>query len=450
MRSVRRFLALGATLALWGGQAIAQPYSLLQVWQMALERDPVYAAAQASRNAAQEKVPQARALLLPFLTASTGAELDNTRNTSLDESRSSRRGVWAVTLTQPIIDIGQWEKLKQSQFQVQSADLAVQLAWQDLMLRVAQAYFNVLVTQDTLKTLDAQRKAINNQLDAARKGFELGSATIADTYEAQARLDLITANEIQARNALQVSLDQLQRIINERPATLAGLSNDITLPPPEPAHITNWTDQARTASLEVARAVLDTQVAEKEISIAKSGHYPTLDFYAQSGSSSDRGLYGPKAGPRSVDSTVGMQLSIPLYSGGGISSKVREQTSQLQRSRYDLESARRFSVQQTQQYFSGVVSGLAQVNALLAAEKSSLASLQANQTGYEVGVRVNIDVLNAQQQLYETQRALANARYTTLLSGLRLKAAAGTLTEADLRAVNELLQTDAPGLPNAN
>lgn len=438
----KRLLTLSATAALWAGQTMAQTHNLLDVWHMALERDPVFAAAKANRNAMQEKVPQARALLLPFLSAGTGAEIDNTRNTRFDDSKTSRRGVWAVTLTQPIIDVGQWEKLSQAQFQIQAADLAAQQAWQDLMLRVAQAYFNVLAAQDNIKTLEAQKKAIINQLDAARKGFELGSATIADTYEAQARLDLINANEIQARNALQVSLDQLQRIINERPASLAPLAAQITLPPPQPSRVTDWTEQARTASLEVGRATLDTKIAEKEISIAKSGHYPTLDFYAQSGSSSDRGIYGPRAGQRSVDSTVGVQLSIPLYSGGGVSSKVREQTSQLQRSRYDLEAARRQSVQLTQQYFSGVTSGLAQVNALLAAEKSSLASLEANQTGYQVGVRVNIDVLNAQQQLFETQRALANARYTTLLNSLRLKAAAGTLTEADLQAVNGLLASE--------
>lgn len=443
MRGKGHFV-LGAVLALFTGHAVAQQQNLLDIWQKALARDPVYASAKSNRNAILEKVPQARALLLPFLTASTGVELDNTRDTNLDRSRSERRGLWALTLTQPIIDIAQWEQLKQSQLQAQSADLSVQQAWQDLMLRVAQVYFSVLAAQDTLKTLDAQKLAITNQLDAARKGFELGSATIADTYEAQARLDLINASEIQARNALQVSEDQLQQIINERPNDLAGLVNNVSLPPPQPARITDWTAQAGQASLEVARAILDTKVAEKQISIAKSGHYPTLDFYAQSGSASDRGVYGPSAGPRSIDSTVGLQLSIPIFAGGGISSKVREQTSLLQRSRYELEASRRQAVQQTQQYFSGVVSGLAQVNALQAAEKSSKASLDANQTGYEVGVRVNIDVLNAQQQLYETQRALANARYNTLLNSLQLKAAAGTLTEDDLRAVNGLL---TPGKP---
>src|SRR5690606_19283267 len=154
----------------------------------------------------------------------------------------------------------------------------------------------------------------------------------------------------------------------------------------------------------------------------KSQHYPTLHLQAQTGSASDNGLYSPNGGPRSLDTTVGLQLSIPIFTGGEISSVVREQSSRLQQARYQLEDARRHAVQSTQQYFSGVTSGLAQIEALQSAEKSSLASLNANRTGYEIGVRINIDVLNAQQQLYETQRSLSQARYNTLMNSLRLKA----------------------------
>src|SRR5690606_6683091 len=182
---------------------------------------------------------------------------------------------------------------------------------------------------------------------------------------------------------------------------------------------------------------LQARIVEKQIDIAKAEHYPRLYLDAQTGTATDRGLYGPNNGPRSLDSTVGVRLAIPIYSGGEISSVVREQTSRLQQARYELENARREAIQATQQHFSGVTSGLAQVAALRAAEKSSLASLQANQTGYEVGVRINIDVLNAQQQLYETQRSLARARYDTLMSSLRLKASSGILTDNDIVAVNQ-------------
>ncbi|HEY9281399.1 MAG TPA: TolC family protein, partial [Eoetvoesiella sp.] len=186
---------------------------------------------------------------------------------------------------------------------------------------------------------------------------------------------------------------------------------------------------------------LTAKIVEKQIDIAKSGHKPILELQAQTGSASNEGIYGVRSGPRSLDSTIGLQLSIPLFAGGGISSQVREQTSRLQQARYDLEAAKRQAVQSTQQYFSGVTSGLAQIQALQAAEKSSLASLNANQTGYEVGVRINIDVLNAQQQLYETQRALSRARYDTLMNSLNLKANSGILNDSDIVAINRLLQT---------
>ncbi|MCI2809729.1 TolC family outer membrane protein [Eoetvoesiella caeni] len=430
-------------LALLGSPAHAQHrQNLQQVWDAALQRDPAYAAARAQRNADQEIVPQARAKLLPYISASAAGEVDTNRELrGLSQGETKRRGLWALTLTQPIIDIGNWNKLEQSQFVANSADLGMQQAYQDLILRVSQAYFDVLAAQDTLRTVLAQKQAVSSQLDAAKKGFELGGKTIADTYEAQSRLDLLNAGELQARNAVQVSEDQLAKIIYERPGALAGLASTTTLPPPQPNKLGDWTAQAGQANLAVARAQLSAKIVEKQIAIAKSGHAPTLSLYAQTGSISDRGVYGMQNGPRSLDTTVGVQLLIPIYSGGEISSQVREQTSRLQQARYDLEAARRQAVQSTQQYFSGVTSGLAQIEALQAAEKSSLASLDANKIGYEIGVRVNIDVLNAQQQLYETQRALLRARYDTLMNSLRLKASSGILSEADITAINQLLET---------
>lgn len=206
-----------------------------------------------------------------------------------------------------------------------------------------------------------------------------------------------------------------------------------------PAQPEAWTAQASNASLLVLQAQLNEKIAEKQIDVVKSQHYPTLSLQAQTGSSTDRGIYGPGQGPRSIDSSVGLMLSIPIFTGGEISSEVREKTSRLQQSRYTLEAARRQAVQNALQYFSGVSSGLARISALQAAEKSSLAALEANKTAYQVGVRINIDVLNAQQQLYETQRRLLQTRYQTLMDGLRLKAISGTLSDTDIIALNQLL-----------
>lgn len=422
-------------------QARQSTQDLMQVWEKARQRDPILASTQANRLAEQERIPQARALLLPYVDASVGGEHNDVRRLSgLNESRSAQRATWSLALVQPIVDIGAWRTLERSRYEASYADVGLAKAGQDAMLRVSQAYFNVLAAQDTLRTLAAQRSAIETQLQAAQQGFELGSATIADTYEAQARLDLIKASQLQAENALQISEDLLAQIINERPGQLAQLADKTSLPPPEPDRQDDWTEQARQANLSVLQADLAARIAEKRIEIAKSEHYPTVELRAQTGSGSDRFLYQEQLrGPRPLNSSVGVTLSIPLFAGGGISSVVREQTSRLQAARYDLEAAKRQAIQSTLEYFSGVTSGLARIRALEDAERSSLASLQANQLGYEVGVRVNIDVLNAQQQLYETQRNLARARYDTLMNGLRLKASTGTLGEQDLLAVNRLL-----------
>lgn len=421
----------------------APAQDLLEIWQMALQRDPIYAANRAARDAEQEAIPQARARLLPYVTADAVAEIDNARRLDgLNDSSSNRRALWALTLIQPVFDMSAWSAYERAESVAKLADVTQARAYQDLILRVAQSYFDVLAGQDTLRALLAEKAAIETQLQAARQGFELGSTTITDTYEAQARLDLLNASELQARNALQLREDRLARIINDRPAQLAELAPDTQLPAPEPARPDAWTNQSAASSLDVAQAELAARIVEKQIDMAKSEHYPTVHLQAQTGSASDRGLYNTGGGPRSLDSTVGLQLSIPIFTGGEISSVVREQTSRLQQARYELENAKRQARQATLQHYSGVISGLAQIEALRAAEKSSQAALQANRTGYEIGVRVNIDVLNAQQQLYETQRSLAQARYDTLMSSLRLKASSGILSGQDIAAINELLSDD--------
>ena len=436
-----RFLLISLVLACSGSPALSQgSFDLLQAWQAAEQRDPDYAAAQATRNAEQEKVPQARAGLLPSIAlGGTGQSTDTREAAHLHNASSRGVASWNLTLSQPIFDAAKWGTLRQSEFQASLADVGLQQARQDLILRVSQAYFDVLTAQDTLTTLEAQMRATQSQLDAASRTFELGGTTVADVYEAQSKLDLLKAAELQAHNVLQISRDRLAQIINERPEHLAPLATDLELPSPQPGRLSEWSQQAAQASLEVAGAQLNTLIVEKQLDIARSGHYPTLSLQAQTGTASNRGTAGQNQGPRSLDSSVGLQLSIPIFSGGGISSQVREQTSRLQHARYRLEAARRQSIQSTQQAFSQVTSGLAQISALKAAERSSLASMQANQTGYEVGVRINIDVLNAQQQLYETRRALSQARYETLMASLRLKAASGTLGLADIEKVNQLL-----------
>ena len=435
-------------LALCVGASVANARDLLDIWRLALERDPIYAASGYARAADQEMIPQARARMLPYATANAGANLDNTRRTrDLSRSHTERYAAWSLALIQPLFNLPAWNALKQADFLASQADVSHRIAYQDLLLRTAQAYFDVLAAQDSLRALLSEKAAIETQLRAAQQSFELGATTITDAHEAQARLDLVIASEVSLRNELQLAEDALARIIAERPGQLAELQRQAALPAPEPNRLEDWVDQASHAGLIVANAELQTHIAQKEIDIARSQHAPTVNLVASTGSASDYGVDGYRAGPRSLDSTVGVQLSIPLFTGGEISSRVREQTSRLQHARSMLENARRESVQAAQRHFKGVVSGLQQVAALEAAERSSQAALEANRTGYEIGVRINIDVLNAEQQLYATQRALARARYDTLMNGLRLKAAAGILQETDLVAINALLT--APGSSSA-
>lgn len=421
---------------------------LARIWELALERDPGYAAIRHQRQADQEIVPQARARLLPQISAHAGAEAtESRRRRSLSRGSDHQRALWSLTLSQPLVDIRAWDALEQAQYVARGADVTAAQAYQALILRVTQAYFDVLAAQDTVRVLQAQKLAIETQLRAARHEFELGSTTITDTHEAQARLDLLRASEFNALNALQVSRDALASLIGEAPGTLAELPADTQLPAPAPDRLDDWLEQTSHANLAVARAQLHLKIAEKQLDMARSDRYPRLQLQAQTGSASDRGIHGgrPDPGPRSIDSSVGVTLSIPLYTGGGLSSVIREQSSRLQQARYDLEAARRTARQSTQQYFSGVTSGLAQIQALQAAEASSQAALDANQIAYEVGVRINIDVLNAQQQLYETQRQLSRLRYDTLMHSLHLKASSGMLAEDDIFTINALLHPPASG-----
>lgn len=421
------------------GPSLASAQNLLQVWQAALGNDPLYASARANYRAGLEKEPQARALLLPDVSAGVGGAYQETRSTRGGIAYSGGRGVWDLALTQPLFDWGRWQNFEQSKLIVADVEVQLQQAYQDLLLRVADAYFNVLYAQDTLTATEAEKAAVAGQLESAKRNFELGNATITDTYEAQARYDLVVAQELRLQNDLDVRRDELAKIIGTPPGALAELPQGVRLPAPQPARVADWSTQAEASSLEVLRAQLLTRIAGREIQIAKSGHYPTLNLRATSGSASDAVMRNSTPG-KPIDSSIGVVLSIPLYSGGGVSSQVTEKVQLEQKARHDFEAARRQAVQAARQYYSGVTSGLARIQALEAGEKSSRAAVEANRTGYEVGVRINLDVLNAQQQLYATQRDLALARYSTVLSGLRLKATSGILAETDLDAINRLLR----------
>ena len=445
--SRRRPLRRTLSILLFSSLYTALPASaagLLDIWGLALARDPAYAATRYASTADQEQIHQARAQLLPHLSGNAQAgTTDRRRASTLKQYGHSNVNQWNLTLSQAIIDLQAYSLYERSKHLAAVAVLNEEQARQQLMVRVAQAYFNVLTAQDTLRSLYAQRQAVTHQLKAAEASFDLGGTSITDAYEAKARLDLVNSSIVGAESQLQVQQQALEALIAEPAPILNGLSTN-DLPTPEPSQPETWASQAAQRNLSVLKAELNWLSTQAALDAAKSEHAPTLSLEARTGSTNQQGVYQDSRSPRALDSSIGLELKIPLYSGGAISSRIREQTARLQQQNFEKEDAKRNAITAARQYFTDVNMGLLQVRALQAAERSSQASLDANELAYEVGVRINIDVLNAQQQLYETQRALSKARYDTLLNSLRLKEAAGTLNDADLQALDALLDQPQP------
>jgi outer membrane protein len=298
----------------------------------------------------------------------------------------------------------------------------------------------VLAAEDTLAFVRAQKTAVSEQLAAAKRNFEVGTSTVTDSREAQARFDLTAAQEIAAENDLRVkklALDQLVGQSNVAPQPLAA---PVVLPPLLPADPQAWVADAETRNPSVLQAQKALEIAQLETRKAEAGHLPTLDLVGQyqvaRGPSSTPGL---PSYVRNNNATVGVQFNLPLFAGYAIQNRVKETLALEEKSRTDLEAARRAVAQATRSAYFGVLSGQSQVKALEAAEASSQSALDANKLGYQVGVRINIDVLNAQSQLFQTKRDLAVARYNVLLGGLRLRQASGQLVAEDLRPVDALL-----------
>lgn len=424
--------------------APAAAADLLDIYRAALASDPVYSAARASWSAAQEKLPQSRAGLLPQASLSASTQHNdrdlNFRDSTQPGSRSQFNSNSAsVSITQPIYRQQNFAAYEQGKTQVVLADAQLAAAGQDLILRVAQAYFDVLLARDSVAFAESQKTAIGQQLEQAKRNFEVGNATITDTHEAQARYDLVTAQEIAARNDLEVRNRALEQLIGRSAPALSLLGKRFALQPPDPTSMESWVEQARSLSLQVRIALENLNFSTLDVRRNRGAHHPTLDAYATvSESSSGSGTQGG-AGTETSSKVVGLQLAIPLYQGGAISSRVREAIANEDKARQDLENARRSAELAARQGYLGVTSGIAQVRALEAALVSNQSSLDSTRLGQEVGVRTQVDVLNAQQQLFSARRDLAQARYNYILSLLRLKAAAGQLGETDLERVNSWL-----------
>lgn len=429
------------TLAtLIAGALLSQPVlalDLLQAFNDAQVYDSQLASARAQRDATRETAVQARAGLLPSAAFTAGVNKINGDASTvqgklpIDYTADS----YQLQLKQPLFNLGNAAAYDQGKLQAAAGDVQYEQARIDLALRVAQAYFDVLAAEDAISFLEAQKAAINEQLASAKRNFEVGTATITDAHEAQARFDLAEAQEIAARNDLDVKRNALALLIGKQPGTLATLKAGAILTPPEPAAVERWVEQAQANNLGVVAQGLSAQVAKLAIERARAGHMPTVDAVGSYGR--NKSFFTSPI--TTTTTTIGVQLTVPLFTGYATTSQVNQAVALEDKARTDLETSKRNAAQSVRTAYLGVKSGLSQVRALEAAETSSKLALEANQLGYQVGVRINIDVLNAQQQLYSTRRDLAKARYDTLVNGLRLKAAAGTLAQEDIAQLNALL-----------
>ncbi len=416
-------------LALLSSPAYAA--NLMDVYREAQQQDAAYASARAAFEAGQEKGPQGLALLLPSINLSA-----NTTHNDVDSPSSNRQynsNGYNLSLTQPIYRKQNFAQYEQSKSQVVQAEALFAVARQDLITRVAQAYFDVLLAQDNVALAGAQKTAIGEQLEMAKRNFEVGTVTITDTHEAQARYDLTTAQEIAAQNDLEIKHRALQLILGKIPTPLNALNDKLPLVLPEPNDMTKWVAQAEQQNPQIALQRAALEIAKQEVERNRAGHYPTIDLVAGYGKNSNSSYL---TSGTVTSQTVGLQFNLPIYQGGSVNSKVREALANQEKARQDLELGNRQAALQTRQAFLGVTSGLAQVKALEQALVSSQSSLDSTRLGQEVGVRTNVDVLNAQQQLYTAKRDLSQARYNYILNQLKLKSAVGVLRDEDVEQVN--------------
>lgn len=437
-------------VVLMGFSSFADAQTISEAYRQAVQHDPVLESAHHAMEAAKEKLPQARAGLLPNVQATFGTNTQRGDVSFSDApylSRDARTRSWSLQLTQPLFRLANWVALDQADAQVRHAEAAYAQAQQELILRVAQAYFDVLVAEESLEVAQVQLAAVEQQLALAKRNFDVGTSTISDTYESKARLDLARSQHIGAMHVLSGKRAEYARITGEEPHALLMLDADNDLPKPDPADLSAWIATARENHPSVRLQQAVQEVAKKEIARARAAHAPTIDLTVSHGGNKAAGsLVSPAdIDTRSRSNQIGIQINIPIFSGGATESRVRESVAHYHKARADVDAAGRQALMAARLAFNAFDSGKSQIAALKAAVQSSISALEASKIGYRTGTRINIDVLNAQQQLASARRDLVKARYETLMEGLKLKAAAGVLAEQDIYQIDAMMIRKIPG-----
>ena len=434
-----RFLPITLAIsAAFAGSVQAQ--SLMSLFETARSYDATYKAAQSQYTANLAKGEQAKALLMPTIGLSANVNKTEVEQVASNLTANAQSKSATLSASQPLYRPANFASYQQGQRQLELASVQLKAAEQDLMVRLSQAYFDVLISRESLDFVKAQKLAVSEQLAAAKRNFEVGTSTITDAREAQARYDLVLAQEIAADNDLRIKRLALNQLVGLNNIEPKSLSSKAKLTGPEAQSLEQWVKQSSESNPSVLQSRTALDIAKLETTKAEAGHKPTLDLVA--GYTPTRYKDGKGLNASQVDintNSVTLSFNMPLFAGFATQNRIKETVALEDKARSDLEAAERAVAQATRSAFFGLQSGLGQVNALQAAEASSQSALDANKLGYQVGVRINIDVLNSQSQLFQTKRDLAKARYDVLLGQLKLRQATGTLTEADLAAINALL-----------
>jgi len=428
-------LALGAALAL-----PAQAQSLVALYESARAFDASYQSVKSLFDATLAKSEQARAGLLHTIGISANASLSSIDNT-LAKTKQGFYDTQSATLSasRPLYRPVNQITFDQSRRQIAVVEQQLLAAEQDLIVKVSTAYFDVLAAQDSLTFVLAQKAAVAEQLASAKRNFEVGTATITDTREAQARFDLVIAQEIAGRNDLQVKQLALDQLVGKANTAPLAVRLPLTLPPVQPGEIAPWVQKSEELHPGIQQSRLALEVAQLETRKAQAASKPTLDLNGNLNLTQNGESASSTSSYRTTTASVGLSFTMPLFSGYAIENRLKETLSLEDKARTDLDAIKRTVAQGSRAAFYGLLSGQGQVKALEAAEASSQSALDANKLGYQVGVRINIDVLNSQSQLFDTKAKLAKARYDVLVGGLKLRQATGVLNADDLKTINALL-----------
>ncbi len=418
---------------------------LVDVYQLALKNDPQILAEYASQLAVGELDAQSRANFLPSLgfNANTKKNWQDTSSSglggslNLGGSRDFNTHGYALTITQPLYKKQNYIQKDKASIAIAQAAANYSLVNQDLVVRVAERYFDVLAKQDDETFALAEREAIARQLEQTNQRFEVGIATITDVTESQAAYDLAHASVIGAENEVRNSKERLREPLGQYIETLASLKDDTELVRPQPEDIEQWSENALSQNPAIIVAQFAVEDAKQTIKLQKSGHYPTLDLVGQKAyDSSSDGSFG---GSKTHQSTLGLQFNVEFDVGGRVRSQTREAEHRLSQAMQNEEQQRRSVVRQSREAYNGVMSGISRVEALKQAVVSNEKALEATEAGYQVGTRTTVDVLNVRRDLFRARRDYASSRYDYILSSLRLKQAAGSIAQTDLEQINQWL-----------